>query len=418
MLIDHHLHRRIDQALDGFRVVMVHGPRQSGKTTLARLITEMRGGTYPTLDNDATREAALADPITFLAEHQGLLTVDEIQLGGDRVVRAIKQLVDADTTPGRFLLTGSTNFLTVPTISESLAGRVRILGLWPLSEAEILGRPPCLFDQWFNRPTRIGPGEPTERRRYLEVLCRGGYPEIMSLDPHLRDDWYDSYIDTVTRRDLFELADIRRKAAFPSLLRWVAAATATEINVTTAANDLGIDRSTVVSYLEWLRTVFLIHELPPWSRNFTSRAVRRSKLHVTDTGLAANLSGIGPAMLAPATALATGPLLETFTVNEISRQLTALGSRVGMFHYRDHQKREIDLILERRDGAVVAVEIKATSSPSSGHLRHVRWLRDKLDSAAPGTFRAGVLLHTGPQSLTVGDRLYLRPISMLWSAAN
>lgn len=237
----------------------------------------------------------------------------------------------------------------------------------------------------------------------------------MKPDPLLRDDWYDSYIETVTRRDLFELADIRRKAAFPSLLRWAAAATSTEINITKIANDLDIDRSTVVSYLEWLRTVFLIRELPPWSRNFTSRAVRRSKLHITDTGLAANLAGIGAAMLAPATATATGPLLETFTVNEITRQLAASGSRVGMFHYRDHQKREIDLVLERRDGAVVAVEIKATGSPTAGHLRHVRWLRDKLDSAASGTFRAGVLLHTGPQSLTVGDRLHLRPISMLWS---
>ncbi len=415
MLIARHLRHRVDQALDAFRVVMIHGPRQSGKTTLARLVTELQDGAYTTMDDDATREAALNDPMTFLAEQEGLLTVDEIQLGGDRVVRAIKQLVDADPTPGRFLLTGSTNFLTVPTISESLAGRVRILGLWPLSEAELAGSPPCRFEGWFDQRARFDPGEPTERRRYLEILCRGGYPEIINLEPLLKDDWYDSYIETVTRRDMFELADIRRKAAFPSLLRWVAAASATEINFTTVASHLGIDRSTVVSYLEWLRTVFLIYELPPWSRNFTSRAVRRSKLHVTDTGLAASLLGIGPAMLAPATAPATGPLIETFTVNEISRQLTASGSRVGMFHYRDHQKREIDLILERRDGAVVAVEVKATSSPTAGQLRHVRWLRDKLDSAAPGTFRAGVLLHTGPQSLTVGDRLHLRPISMLWT---
>ncbi len=415
MLIARHLHHRLDQALDAFRVVMVHGPRQSGKTTLACLVTERRGGTYTTLDDDATREAALNDPITFLSETDGLLTVDEIQLGGDRLVRAIKQLVDTDPTPGRFLLTGSTNFLTVPTISESLAGRVRVLGLWPLSEAELVGHPPCAFDRWFDQPARFGTGLPTLRSRYMELLCRGGYPEIVSMDPLLRDDWYSSYIETVTRRDLFELADIRRKRAFPSLLLWVAAATATEVNITRAANDLDIDRSTVMSYLEWLRTVFLIQELPSWSRNFTSRAVRRSKLHVTDTGLAANLLGVGPEMLAPATARGTGPLLETFAVNEISRQLTASGSRVGMFHYRDHQKREIDLILERRDGAVVAVEVKATASPTLGHLRHVQWLRDKLDSVAPGTFRAGVLLHTGPQSLTVGDRLHLRPISMLWS---
>ena len=139
-----------------------------------------------------------------------------------------------------------------------------------------------------------------------------------------------------------------------------------------------------MSYLEWLRTVFLIHELPPWSRDFTSRAVRRSKLHVTDTGLAANLAGIGPEMLSPATAVATSPLLETFTVNEISRQLAASGSRVGMFPYRDHQKREIDLILERRDRAVVAVEVNATGSPTAGHLRHVRWLPRQAGLLSPG----------------------------------
>ena len=214
------------------------------------------------------------------------------------------------------------------------------------------------------------------------MLCRGGYPEIVSLDSLLRDDWYDSHIDTVTRRDLFQLADILGTAAFPALLQWAAAATATEINITAVANGLGIDRSTVVSHLEWLWTVFLIHELTLWSLNFTSRAVRQPKLHVTDTGLATNLLGVGPAMLAPATARATGALLETFTVN-ISRQLVASGDRIGMFHYRDHQKPEIDLVLERRDGAVVAVEVNATSSPTVGHVGRVRWLRDKLDSAAP-----------------------------------
>lgn len=238
---------------------------------------------------------------------------------------------------------------------------------------------------------------------------------LLRLDPLLRDDWFDSYIETVTRRDLFDLADIRRKAAFRPLLRWVAAGTATEINISRAAGNLGMDRSTVVSYLEWLRTVFLIHELPPWSANFTSRAVRRSKLHLADTGLAADLLGVDPEMLVPATAGATGALVETFTVNEILRGLTSSAGRVSMFHYRDHQKRE-DLVLERRDGAVVAIEVKATSSPTAGHLRHVRWLRDRLDASVPGTFRAGILFHTGPHSLTVGDRLYLRPISMLWAS--
>ncbi len=416
VLIERHLHSKLNEALDTFRVVVLHGARQCGKTTLARLVTEERNGAYTTLDDDATREAALNDPITFLTEQPKPLTVDEIQLGGDRLIRAVKKLVDIDPTPGRFFLTGSTNFLTVPTISESLAGRVRILRLWPLSEAELAGRPPAGIDQWFEQPVRIGPGEDTERREYLERVCRGGYPEIVNFKPHLRGDWFESYLETVFRRDLFELVDIRQKAAIPQLLRWAATATATELNITAVANALDINRSTVVSYLEWLRTVFLIHELPQWSRNFTSRTVRRPKLHLTDTGIAVHLLGVGPAMLVSAMATATGPLLETFTVNEIARQLSSLTDRIGMFHYRDYPGREIDLILERRDGAIVAVEIKATSSPTGNQLSHVRWLRDRLDTVAPETFRAGILLHTGPQSLTIGDRLHLRPISMLWSA--
>ena len=416
MLIDRHLHSKLNEALDNFRVVVLHGARQCGKTTLARLVTEERNGAYTTLDDDATREAALDDPITFLTEQPKPLTVDEVQLGGDRLIRAVKQLVDTDPTPGRFLLTGSTNFLTVPTISESLAGRVRILRLWPLSECELAGRPPADIDQWFEQPVRIDPGQDTERREYLERVCRGGYPEIVDLKPHLRGDWFESYLETVFRRDLFELVAIRQKAAVPRLLRWAAAATATELNITTVANTLDISRSTVVSYLEWLQTVFLIHELPQWSRNFTSRTVRRSKLHLTDTGIAAHLFGVGPEMLAPAMASATGPLLETFAVNEMARQLSSLPGRIDMFHYRDYPGREIDLILERRDGAIAAVEIKATSSPTGNHLSHVRWLRDRLDKVASGTFRAGILLHTGPQSLTIGDRLHLRPISTLWSA--
>lgn len=415
MLVPRHLQPELDKALDHFRVVVLHGARQSGKTTLARLVTVQRNGIYTTLDDDATREAALDDPITFLADQPGLLAVDEIQLGGDRVVRAIKRLVDTAPTPGRFLLTGSTNFLTVPSISESLAGRVHILRLWPFSEAELAGRPTADMEGWFDVPARIGRGRPEERRSYLDRLCRGGYPEVTALEPAIREDWFGSYVETVIRRDMFELADIRRGAAVPRLLRWTAAATASELNVAAASGTLGIHRSTVVSYLEWLGTVFLTHELPPWSTNFTSRAVRSPKLHLADSGLAAYLLGVGPEILARPTAAMAGPLLETFTVNEFARQMSGSGSRIRMFHYRDYQKREIDLIMERRDGALVAIEIKATRSPSTGQLRHVRWLRDKLDKSAPGTFRAGVLLHTGDQSLTVGDRLYLRPISLLWS---
>jgi len=379
------------------------------------VITQRRGGTYVTLDDDATRDVALADPDTFLRSYDVPLAVDEIQLGGDRLVRAVKRLVDEDPTPGRVLLTGSTNFLTVPTISESLAGRARLLRLWPLSEAELAGRPPRVIDGWFEGETIGGDVPRLDRDRYLSLACRGGYPEVVELAGELRAAWFESYAETVLQRDIVALADIRRGAALSDLLRWTATMTGQELNISRAAQTLGLDRATVVAYVEWLRSVFLVHELPAWSRNLTSRVSRRTKVHLCDPGLAADLLGVTPLALRDPTQPATGPLLETFVVDEIAKQLSTMSARVALNHYRDHRGHEVDLVLERNDGAVVAVEIKATSSPTAGQLAQSRWLRDRLDATAPGTFRAGVLLYTGSQAATVGDRLHLLPIAALWA---
>ena len=394
---------------------MLHGARQCGKTTLARMVAEDSGGAYISLDDEVHRQAVLDDPIDYLSHFEHPLVIDEIQLGGDRVVRAIKQLVDKDPAPGRFLLTGSTNFLTVPTISESLAGRVRILRLGPLSQAELSGTRPTAISGWFESEPGPIPTQPLTKADYLTLVCQGGYPEAIGTDPEDRHDWFDDYIETVIQRDIAALADIRKAASLPLLLRWTAALTSHQINLTDAARDLRVSYATIVSYLEWLQTVFLIHELPAWSRSLWPKAGRSPKFHITDSGLAASLLGADADALASPTHPATGPLLETFTVNEVARQLAALPTRCTLSHYRDRQGREIDLVLETRNGHVVAVEIKATSSPALKHLDNLRWLRNKLDGANPGTFQAGILLHTGPHAATLDDRLHLRPISTLWS---
>ena len=242
---------------------MLHGARQCGKTTLARMIAERRGGTYVSLDDEAELRIAQADPITFLLGRRHPLVVDEVQLGGDRVVRAVKQLVDAEPTPGRFLLTGSTNFLTVPTISESLAGRVQIFRLGPLSEAELAGVPPAAIDAWFDGAPAAPTAGRTSRGEYLTLLCRGGYPEVVGLAPDRRRRWFGGYVETVTQRDIAALADVRRIAALPALLRWTAGLTSGHVNLSDAARRLQTSRAVVTSYFEWLQTVFLIHELPP-----------------------------------------------------------------------------------------------------------------------------------------------------------
>ncbi|MDE0162339.1 MAG: ATP-binding protein [Acidimicrobiaceae bacterium] len=411
---------QIDAGLEHFRVVVLHGPRQSGKTTLARAAAETRRGVYASLDDDATREAALDDPRSFLLGQGHPLVVDEVQLGGDRLVRSLKQVVDEDPVPGRFLLTGSTNFLTVPTLSESLAGRVRILRLWPLSQAELHGVAPPRLEHWFHE-SGTGPlgasdhhGAPTSRDDYFARVCAGGYPEAVRLPDDIRPKWCESYLETVIERDILRLGDLRRRSVLRPLIEWTAANTAGELNLQSVGGRLGIDRATVASYLSWMETVFMVHRIGSWSRNPRARPVRRPKLHITDTALAAALLGVEPQALARPAAPAAGALLETFVVNEIARSVADVPGQLRLHHYRDGLGHEVDLLIERGDGAVVAVEIKATSSPSAEHLRHVAWLRDRLDAAAPGTFKAGVLLHTGRQRYKVGDRLTVCPIDVLW----
>lgn len=412
--MDRHLRPRVSEALDSFRVVVLHGARQSGKTTLAKAVAADRGGTYTTLDDEQTLLAALEDPRTFLGEQRHPLVIDEIQLGGDRLVRAIKTAVDDDPARGRFLLTGSTDFLSVPTISESLAGRAAIMRLWPLSVAEIHGAPGSSLSGWFEGGVEPGDVSQLIRTDYLRLLCRGGYPEVMELPPATRRTWFESYAETVISRDVAALADVRRAGVLRTLLRLAAARTAGELNVADWCRCLGIDRGTVESYLGWLRMVFLIHELPAWTRSPAPRVVRRPKLHLTDTGLAAALMNVDIDALRAATATPTGALLETFVANEVARQVSAGGEPLHLHHYRDGSGHEVDLVMERSDGAVVAVEVKATASPGPDHLRQLVWLRDRLDEVSPGTFRAGVLLHTGERSLRVGDRLYSGPIDVLW----
>lgn len=413
--VDRHIQPTLERSLNAFRVVVLHGARQSGKTTLARLVAQKRHGAYVSLDDDLTRHAALSDPLTFLQNRPYPLVIDEVQLAGDRLVRAVKRFVDHDPSPGRFLLTGSTNFLTVPVISESLAGRVSILNLQPFSQAEINGRRSITIEKWFEGRPDLTLRPRTTRRRYFQLACTGGYPEAVRLD-ELRNEWFEAYIQTVVQQDLSALADIRREASLEQLLRWTAASTTTELNISEVSRRLGISRPTVVRYLKWLESVFLVRRLPSWSRNLTGRATRRHKIHITDSGLTAALMGISPEALDAPTAPSAGPLLENFVVNEIAGQLSALSVRTGLFHLRHHKGPEVDLIMERRDGTSVAVEIKATQSPSAAHLRHLAWLRNHLDRVASGSFRAGVLLHTGQENLKLGDRLFAAPIATLWTS--
>jgi hypothetical protein len=413
-LVQRHLLQQLQDAVSYSRVVFVNGPRQAGKTTLLQQLHSQLGGSYRSMDIDRDRAAAQADPHDYIATVDRPTFIDEVQRVGDPIVIAIKAVVDRDQRPGQFILSGSTRFVTVPTISESLAGRVAILDLWPLSVAERVGVLPDLLTQVFDDYRSLLDIDPVpiSKLEYLQLACTGGFPEVVRRPSGTpRSRWFSDYLRTVTQRDVRELKQIDQIERLPRLLRYFAAITAQELNVANVAQHIGVDAATVRSDLALFETVYLVHHLPAWSRSLTAKIKKRPKIHLVDSGLAAWLRGQNPTQLAKPTSEGSGPLLETFVVNEFMKIKDLTHPDVNAYHFRDRDGREIDCILEAPDGRVVAIEVKAASTVNSDDFRHLAMAREKLDES----FVAGLVFYTGPDVLPFGERLAAVPISMLWN---
>jgi uncharacterized protein len=409
---------RAVEFLGSFRVVVINGPRQSGKTTLLRQLNQDFHGSYLTLDEGALRAAAQADPAVFIADGSRPMMIDEIQRGGDDLVLAIKAAVDSDPARGQFILAGSTRFLSTPSLSESLAGRAGILEVWPFAQQELAGSVPSFLGRAYAEPMalRSGPASDLTRRDYFELICQGGYPEPSTIASALaRDEWYRAYVQAVVDTDIREMARVEAPGNLERLLRLAAASTAQEFNIVKAASDLQLHRTTISSYLGLLETVFLIRYLPAWSRNQAARVIRRPKLHLTDTGLAAHLLGVDADGLAARVAPSRGALVESFIVNELAKQASWSPFPVRLHHWRVSQGPEIDLVAERGNGRVVGIEAKATDAIRQDDFKGLAALRDHLDQAGDD-FVHGFVLYTGPRPLSFGDRLTALPVSVLWTA--
>jgi uncharacterized protein len=404
------------ESLGAFRAVVLQGARQVGKSTLAELLAAEVGGQIVTLDREEDLSAALDDPGLFLESLGTPAVIDEIQRAGDPLVLALKQRLDRSRRPGQYVLTGSTNFLTTPTISESLAGRIDLITLWPLSIGELTGGTDSLVDRAFDGVDSLlaHVGATPTRANYLELLCRGGYPEPQRLSDRSRRRWFERYVETVLRREVESAADLRRFDALLDMARLLIATTGSELVVSRLADNLGIDRATAETYEPWIETTFLVHRLPAWSRKVASRVVRRPKLHVCDTGLAAGIIGKGPEALTRVNDPSVGPLVESFVVAEIAKQLTWSDTSARLHHLRDADGLEVDAIIESADGRVVTVEVKSSTVPRAQDAAPMAALRDRLDRVG-ADFVAGVVLHTGDRRVSLGDRLVGLPIADLWT---
>ena len=399
---------RLTEALVDSPIVLIHGPRQCGKTTLAQIIGGRKGYAYVSFDDAVLCTAAQADPVGFAGDLPERVILDEVQRV-PALFSALKVAVDRKRSAGRYILTGSANVLLVPKLADSLAGRMEIIRLHPLAQCELNRRPTRFLDSLFagNFKTRQ-----TDRlaSQLAEKIVAGGYPAALTRpSERRRATWYRDYLDALVQRDVRDLARISSLDILPRLLTLAASQTARLLNVADLSSPFQVSRPTIRDYVTLLERVFLVDSLPPWHSNRLSRLIKTPKLHVGDTGLACALLGINAVDLAADRPL-LGQLLETFAFQELRRQASWYGESVEFFHYRDKDGAEVDIVIERGARVLAGIEIKASATVTGADFRGLR----KLKEASGKRFVAGVVLYDGEACASFGDGMYAVPLRTLW----
>ena len=400
---------RLREALADTPVVLIHGPRQCGKTTLARHLGARAGYAYKSFDDAVTLAAAKSDPIGFVADLPAKCILDEVQRAPG-IFSSLKMAVDANRTPGRFLLTGSANVLLVPALSDSLAGRMGIQRLYPLAQSELAGHRPHFLDTLFSGrfPARK---RPRLGRELAVRITDGGYPAALGRSTaRRRAAWYRDYVETMVQRDVRDLARIASLDTLPRLLELAAGQTARLTNISDLGAPLQLSRPTIRDYVTLLEGVFLLEEVPPWHSNRLSRLIKTPKLHIGDTGIASAMLNRDATALWENRAL-LGQLLETFVYQELRRQASWHEDEFRLHHFRDRDGFEVDLVLERSGGEVAGVEVKAGATVTDADFRGLRKLKD----GAGKHFRAGVVLYDGEVAASFGEGLCAVPLAELWT---
>ena len=411
------LRHAVEDALTDSPVVLLNGARQTGKTTLVEsLRPDGAAARYLTLDDATVFSAAKSDPAGFIAGLSGPVVIDEIQRAPELFI-PIKASVDRNRKPGRFLLTGSANVLMLPKLAESLAGRMEILTLWPLSQGELHGVRETFIDRAFaSGPFEPGSGKGARKTSmgagsYFGAILRGGYPEIQERSAfERRRAWFNSYIETILQRDVRDLSNIDALSAMPRLLSLLAARATGLQNFAELALSSTIPQSSLKRYVALLESTFLIQFVRPWSGNLGQRLVKAPKLYITDTGLMAHLLGVAEERVS-LDGIQKGPLLENFVVMELRKQLAWSAVRPALYHFRTHNGAEIDVVLEDARGRLVGIEIKASASVSAADFK---WLRE-FAAQTGKKFHRGIVLFTGDRPVSFETSLTAAPLSDLWS---
>lgn len=403
---------RVVAALADTPVVLIHGPRQAGKSTLARhLASTGHPARYLTLDDAEVLAGAKIDPLGFIADLEGPVVIDEVQRAPELFL-PIKASVDRDRRPGRFLLTGSAQVLFLPDLSDSLAGRMEPIRLWPLTQGELAGRGDGedFSDRVFAKRLRKVAASPLSAGDLAARITAGGFPEASQRPKSRRRDWFGAYVTTMLERTVREIADIERLREIPRLLNVLAGRTGTSLNTADLSRTLAIPATTLKRYLAVLETAFLVHTIPAWTSRVRKRLLKSPKVYLVDTGLASHLIGQDAKGL-PRSVELWGALVESFVAMELLRQADWSRTRPALYHFRTDAGGEVDLVLESAAGEVVGVEVKASHTVGAHDFRGLRTLAE----VAGPRFRRGVLLYLGQETVPFGPSLYAMPLASLWA---
>jgi len=398
---------RIEEALADTPVVLISGPRQSGKTTLARQLAGDR--TFLTLDNEPTLQAALDDPVGLIRSYDALV-IDEIQRA-PRLLLAIKQAVDTDRRPGRFLLTGSANLMTLPLVADSLAGRIENQVLLPLSQAELAANETAVASDWIDR-LFLGeiPHPSALQSEIVARVLRGGYPEaIARTTPRRRQSWAQQYLDMLIKRDIRDLARLDKLEHLPRLLKMLAQVSGQLCNFSQLGGQVGLDHKTIGKYLAVFEQMYLLQRIPAWSGTALGQLIKTPKLQFLDSGLLAALMEVHD--ITPIHQRSRfGPLLESFVFSELLKFCTWSERRYAMSYYRDKSQREVDFVIEDAQGRLVGIEVKSAATVDRRDFAGLR----HLASLTGEHFVAGLILYDGDLTLPFGPGLWAVPLSTLW----
>ncbi len=412
-----HITTGLHAALQDTPVVVLHGARQTGKSTLARHLVELgHPATYITFDNATALGAAKKDPVGFLAGFDGPVIIDEVQRAPELVL-PIKADVDRNRHPGRFLLTGSAHVMQIPRLADALVGRMEVLTLRPLSQGEIAGVREGFVDAVFAQDPPRPPDGGSDRAPakcvggLAQRIVAGGYPEaVQRAEEDRRRKWFEAYLSGVQMRDVRELSNIERLGELPQLMAAVAGRSGVLLNYAELGRDVGLNQVTTKRYLALLRATFIVHAVQPWFTNRIKRVVKSEKLYFTDTGLLAHVLDATAEGMA-SDRKRTGTLLENFVALELVKQVAWSKTQPTVWHFRDHRGHEVDVLLESPGGRkIVGIEVKAARTLNTEDTKGMRVLAE----AAGDRFHRGIVLYGGDEFLPLGRDLFAMPVAALW----